>query len=133
MSGLTLYGILNSDNCRKAWRWLDSHDVAYRFHDVRADGLDAAQLDDWFARSDWQQLVNRRSTTWRGLSAAERDGLDRDSARALLLAHPTLLRRPVADSGDGLEVGFSPDVYAARFAPGAQRSSSRASSSRARR
>ncbi|MEL7447692.1 MAG: arsenate reductase [Pseudomonadota bacterium] len=116
MSELVVFGLPNCDSCRKARRWLDNHGQDYRFHDVRADGLDARLIKDWFARADWTQLVNKRSTTWRNLSDEQRSGLDEANAAALILEHPTLLRRPVLDDGGTLTVGFSDAAFKARFA-----------------
>ena len=115
MSAPVLYGIRNCDSCRKAMRWLESHDIEYRFHDVRADGLDARGLKAWFSRADWQLLFNKRSTTWRGLTPEERTGLDEASAVKLIMTHPTLLRRPVVDTGKELLIGFSEADFGHQF------------------
>ncbi len=115
MSAPVLYGIRNCDSCRKALRWLASHDIEHRFHDVRADGLDRPTLEGWFRRADWQLLFNKRSTTWRGLTDAERADLDETRALALIIAHPTLLRRPVVDTGKALLIGFAEADYAQQF------------------
>lgn len=107
----TLYGLKTCDTCRKARRWLDEQtDYAYR--DVRSDGLSLDLLCDWFDRIEWQLLVNRRSTTWKNLSPAQRDTLSRESAAELLVEHPTLLKRPVLDTGADLIIGFDPIRYA---------------------
>ena len=109
---LTLYGIPNCDSCRKARRWLEQRDIDYRFHDVREDGLTSKEIDRWATHTDWRKLVNTRSTTWRNLNPAEKSGLTLDSATALLAANPTLLKRPVAEKGDTVLVGFSDRDYA---------------------
>ncbi|GAB2780736.1 ArsC family reductase [Halomonas shantousis] len=108
-----LYGIKTCDTCRKARKALETHGVPYRYHDLREDGLDAARLDGFLTRADWQSLLNTRSQTWRGLPDEERQALDAERARALLLAHPTLIKRPVLDTGDALIVGFKNETYAA--------------------
>ncbi len=108
---MELFGLKTCDSCRKARKWLDGH-ADYDYRDVRDDGLTKALLDDWFARVEWQTLVNRRSTTWKTLSPADRDSLSRETAAALLLQHPTLLKRPVLDTGATLLVGFDPERYA---------------------
>ena len=108
---MIFYGLKTCDTCRKARRWLDAH-ADYDYRDVRNDGLDRELLGDWFDRTDWQSLVNRRSTTWKSLDPADRDGLNRDSAIDLLIQNPTLLKRPVLDTGDDLLVGFDPQRYA---------------------
>lgn len=110
---LTLYGIPNCDSCRKARKWLDSKNVAYHFHDLRADGIDRHRIREWLRAVDWKTLLNTRSTTWRELTAAEKKDLDEARAIKLLLAHPTLIKRPVLQSGETLAVGFSAEKYAA--------------------
>ena len=109
----TLYGIKNCDTVKKARQWLDSHGIAYRFHDFRVDGLTAAQLDDLAARSDWQTLLNRNSTSWRQLTVAQQSDLDQQRACALMLEFPTLIKRPVLDTGGQLMIGFKADLYQA--------------------
>ena len=108
---LTLYGLKSCDTCRQARAWLDDRNIDYRYHDVRADGLDAGLLKRWMALTDWSSLVNRRSLTWRKVPEADRSSLDEARAIALLIDNPTLLKRPVLD-GDGLLVaGFSAALY----------------------
>ena len=108
---LTIYGIPNCDTCRKARKWLEAEGVAHRFHDLREDGLDRAMLERWSTRVDWKKLLNTRSTTWRGLAAKEKQDLDAGKAIALMLEHPTLVKRPVAETGSNLIVGFSTGAY----------------------
>lgn len=108
---LTLYGIPNCDSCRKARKVLDNAGTDYRFHDLRVDGVSSEMLDRWLSSIDWQALLNTRSATWRGLDEAARTGVDEDRARKLMLAHPTLIKRPVAESGKIVKVGFSADLY----------------------
>ena len=108
----TLYGIPNCDSVRQARRWLDEHDVAYRFHDFRKDGLDAALLERWIDRlDDWGELVNRRGTTWRQLDEADKRELDRAKAVRLLIEHPTVVKRPVLEHGERVLVGFEADLW----------------------
>ena len=109
---LTLYGIPSCDSCRKARKWLDANAIAYRFHNLRADCVDDDMLERWLAAVDWKALLNTRSTTWRGLAAGDRTDLDRQRASQLMLAHPTLIKRPVAESGKTVLVGFSAESYA---------------------
>ncbi len=103
----TIYGIKNCDTCRKALKYLDKHGIEHRFHDVRIDGLDIQMLERWAATLDWEQLLNRRSLTWRNVPQDERDGITKDKAFALMLEQPTLLKRPVLESGQFTAVGFS--------------------------
>lgn len=108
---LTLYGIVQCDTVKKARRWLDGHQVPYRFHDFRRDGLDARQLRGWLEDLGWQALLNRRSTTWRGLSESERTDPDATAALVLMLRYPTLIKRPVLVAGDRVLVGFDEQRY----------------------
>ena len=108
---VTIYGIPNCDTMKKARAWLESHGVAYAFHDYRASGLDPRTLDGWVDRLGWEMLLNKASTSFRALSDADRQGLDAKKAKALMLANPTMIKRPVLDLGDRLLVGFKPDVY----------------------
>jgi arsenate reductase len=104
---LTLYGIKNCDTVRKARRWLEEQGVAYHFHDVRADGLEPALLGSLADRLGWEQLLNRRSSTYRQLPEERTADLDAERALALMLEQPTLLKRPVAARGDQARVGFN--------------------------
>ena len=106
-----LYGITNCDTVKKARQWLADHAIEYRFHDFRADGLDAAQVSAWLQELGAEQLVNRRGTTWKQLDEATRDQFSAENAAALLLAHPTLIKRPLLDTGHQRFVGFSADRY----------------------
>ena len=109
---MTLYGIPGCDTVRKARRWLDEHDVGYAFHDFRKDGLDAARVEVWIdALDDWGALVNRRGTTWRRLDDAAKENLDRERVVALLVEHPTLVKRPVLTRGERVLVGFEKDLW----------------------
>ena len=102
-----LYGIKTCDTCRNALKWLDSEGIAHRYHDFRADGLDEATLSRWLAAVGWETLLNRRGTTWRGLSDQEKDSIDESRAAALMLARPALIKRPVFDLGGTFVVGFA--------------------------
>ncbi len=108
---VTLYGIKNCDTVRKARRWLEQHAIDYRFHDLRDDGLTRARLTAWVKELGWETLLNRRSTSWRQLPAAQRDGLDRATAMELMLDHPTLIKRPVLEIDKRYYLGFKEDQY----------------------
>jgi len=112
---VTLYGIKNCDTVRKARRWLDDHRVEYRFHDLRTDGLSPDLIDHWMQGLEWEQLINRRGTTWRKLPEEQRDNLDTGTAREIMLANPTIIKRPVVDTGSGHHVGFSDDQFTRLF------------------
>jgi Spx/MgsR family transcriptional regulator len=106
---LQVYGLKNCDSCRNTLRWLEARNVPYTFHDVRADGLDADLLGDWLRTDHREYLVNRRSTTWRKLTDAQKAQAETDPL-PLLMEHPTLLKRPVITDGEVLlDVGFDPD------------------------
>ncbi|MBZ0253869.1 MAG: arsenate reductase, partial [Candidatus Methylomirabilis sp.] len=103
---IVLYGLKTCDTCKRARRFLDGRGAAYRFHDVREDGLDAKALRAWAREVGWERLVNKASATWRGLADADKADLDEAKALGLLLANPTLMKRPVFDLGDRRIVGF---------------------------
>ena len=110
-----LYGLQNCDSCRKARRWLDGHDVGYRFRDIRADAPGRKKIAQWCGKTGWQTLLNRRSTSWRSLPDQRKQDLDSHRAIELMNDNPTLIRRPVLEFGDRLFVGFDADAYAAEF------------------
>ncbi|EAU53876.1 ArsC family reductase [Mariprofundus ferrooxydans] len=111
MALVELFGIANCDTMKKARRWLDAEGVAYRFHDYRKEGLESKTLAAWVERVGWEVLLNKRGTTWRKLSDAERADLDTEKAITLMLAHPAMIKRPVLVMGDAIEVGYSPEQY----------------------
>lgn len=115
MAAVTMYGIPNCDTIKKARGWLDTHAVAFTFHDYRKDGLDRALLDRLIDRVGWETLLNRVGTTFRKLPEPERTDLDRQRATALMLAQPGMIKRPVLIADERVEVGFKPDRYAALF------------------
>ena len=110
-----LYGIRNCDTMKKAWTWLDDHGVAYDFHDYKKEGVEQGRLEGWVERLGWETVLNRAGTTFRKLPEAERTNLDAAKAVALMIAQPSMIKRPVLEAGDDLLVGFKPDLYAARF------------------
>ncbi len=110
---LTLYGIRNCDTMKKARVWLDAHGVEYAFHDYKVAGIDAARLEDWIGRVGWEVLLNRAGTTFRKLPEADRADLNAAKVTALMLAQPSMIKRPVLDTGDALLVGFKPERYEA--------------------
>jgi len=113
---IILYGIPNCETVRKARTWLIDHDITYRFHDFRKDGISRELIAGWLAAVPWQSLVNTRGTTWRALPQQQRDAVvDADSAIALMLASPSVIKRPVLASTDGYQVGFSPQQYEQLF------------------
>lgn len=111
----TIYGIKNCDTMKKAFKWLDAHGVDYEFHDFKKAGLDEKRLKAWVKQLGWEALVNRRGLTWRKLPEAEREDVNAAKAIALMLAKPSLVKRPVLDTGKTLQVGFKPEEYEALF------------------
>lgn len=108
-----MYGIKNCDTVKKARTWLDGKGIVYRFHDFRVDGLDAPTLALWRDALGWEKLLNKSSTTFRGLPDDDRNGLDAEKAAALMLAYPTMIKRPVLDVDGRFMVGFKPALYEA--------------------
>jgi arsenate reductase len=111
---VTIYGIKNCDTMKKARAWLDKKGVAYDFHDYKAKGVERAKLEGWAKKAGWETLLNRAGTTFRKLPDKEKDGLSEKKAIGLMLAQPSMIKRPVLDLGGGkLLVGFKPEIYAA--------------------
>lgn len=111
----TLYGIKNCDTVKAARHWLETHHIEYRFHDFRADGLTLAQVQAWLQELGADTLINKRSTTWKQLDATTRAGLSENNAASLLVANPTLIKRPLLDIGHQRAVGFSTELYQSLF------------------
>ena len=113
---VTLYGIPNCDQVRAARRWLDTHGVDYRFHDFKRDGLAPALATRWLRQVGADRLINRKGTTWKNLTDAERlaAGAVADAAR-LLGAHPSVVKRPLLEHGEQVVVGFDRGAYGALF------------------
>lgn len=112
IQAMKLYGIPNCNSVKAAKAWFTDKGRTVVFHDFRKDGVPETALDHWLDSVGWQVLVNRRGTTWRGLPPDEQASLvDRASARRLLLAYPTLIKRPVLECGERVLVGFDPHLY----------------------
>ena len=114
---ITMYGIPNCDTVKKARVWLDQHGVAYDFHDYKKAGIDAGRLGRWVDEHGWETVLNRAGTTFKKLPEADKANLDRDKAIALMIAQPSMIKRPVLDLGDRRIVGFKPEVYQAALTP----------------
>jgi arsenate reductase len=112
---ITIYGIKNCDTMKKARAWLDGHGVAYEFHDYKAAGIDRGRLEGWVREVGWEILLNRAGTTFRGLPEKDKEGLTEKRAVALMLAQPSMIKRPVLDVGGRLLVGFKPEIYEKAF------------------
>lgn len=109
---LHIYGIANCDTMKKARHWLDQQGLAYQFHDYKKEALEPDQLRQWVAELGWEQLLNRRGTTWRKLPEDIRERINEASAIEVMLAQPSIIKRPVLDLGNRRLVGFNPDAYA---------------------
>lgn len=111
---LTLYGIPNCNTVKKSRTWLDSHSVAYQFHDFKKLGIDQATLDSWLTQQPWDKLVNRAGMTWRGLNDAEKAAVnDNASAAALMQTKTSVIKRPVVvQDGNIVALGFDESLYA---------------------
>lgn len=108
-----LYGIKACDTMKKARSWLDEHGVAYRFHDYKTAGIDRARLEKWCDEHGWDKVLNRAGTTFRKLSEEQKADLDQTRAIELMLAQPSMIKRPVLDLGSRTLLGFKPELYAA--------------------
>jgi arsenate reductase (glutaredoxin) len=110
---VTIYGIKNCDTMKKARAWLDKHGVAHSFHDYKTAGVERERLERWCKKVGWETLLNRSGTTFRKLADRDKNRLDEKKAVALMLAQPSMIKRPVLDLGGGkLVVGFAPESYA---------------------
>jgi arsenate reductase len=109
---ITIYGIKNCDTMKKARTWLDGHGVAYNFHDYKLAGIERSQLEGWASKVGWETLLNRAGTTFRKLPDNDKEGLNEKKAIALMIAQPSMIKRPVLEVGGKLVVGFKPEEYA---------------------
>jgi arsenate reductase len=112
---ITIYGIKNCDTMKKARAWLDGHDVAYAFHDYKASGIDKGRLESWSKTVGWETLLNRAGTTFRALPDKDKQAISEKKAIALMMAQPSMIKRPVLDVSGKLLVGFKPEQYAGVF------------------
>ena len=112
---ITLYGIPNCDTVKKARNWLADAGVDYMFHDYKKVGIDEASLRRWADEAGWEKLLNKAGTTFLKLPDADKADIDADKAVALMLAHPSMIKRPVVEGVGTFLVGFKPDLYAAAF------------------
>ena len=114
---ITIYGIKNCDTMKKARAWLDKAGVEYSFHDYKTAGIEREQLERWAKKAGWETLLNRAGTTFKKLSDKDKEGVTEKKALALMLAQPSMIKRPVLELGGGkLLVGFKPELYKSAFA-----------------
>jgi arsenate reductase len=112
---ITVYGIRNCDTMKKARAWLDGHGIAYDFHDYKLAGIDRKKLEAWCQELGWENVLNRAGTTFRKLPETARADLTAATAMALMLAQPSMIKRPVLDLGKQRLLGFKPEIYAQAF------------------
>ena len=112
---LIVYGIPNCDTVKKARIWLDGHGIVFTFHDYKKAGIVAAKLRSWCTDMGWAVILNRSGTTFRALPQEDKENIDTGKAIALMLAQPSMIKRPIIETGGKLLVGFKPDAYAAAF------------------
>ncbi|MDB5810011.1 MAG: spxA [Betaproteobacteria bacterium] len=110
-AALKLYGIKNCDTIKKARAWLDAHRLQFEFHDYKSSGIERERLENWCNEAGWETLLNRAGTTFRKLPDQARESLTADKAIALMLAQPSMIKRPVLEHGGKLTVGFKPEIY----------------------
>lgn len=115
MVAITLYGIRNCDTMKKARAWLDDRQIAYRFHDYKAEGIDASSIGRWIEVLGWETVLNRSGTTFRALAPTDKADLTAQKAVALMLAQPSMIKRPILDLDGRYLAGFKPDLYEAAF------------------
>ena len=112
---VVIYGIRNCDTMKKAFAWLQSHDVDYVFHDYRKHGVEPQKLAGWCREAGWETLLNRAGTTFRKLPDVDKEGLDAARAVRVMAANPSTIKRPIVEYPGGLLVGFKPDEWEAAF------------------
>lgn len=110
-----IYGIKNCDTMVKARRWLEAHAIAAEFHDYKVSGIDTQTLKGWADRLGWQKLINTSGQTFRKLPEEDRVDLDEAKAMRLMQTQPSMIRRPILDSGEDLIAGFKPEIYESVF------------------
>jgi len=111
MQAVILYGIRNCDTVKKARAWLERQGVEYRFHDYKVAGIEVAKLNRWCDEVGWEALLNRAGTTFRKLPPSQKESIDQERAVALMLAQPSVIKRPVVELNGKLIVGFKPELY----------------------
>jgi len=122
---VTIYGIKNCDTMKKAFAWLDKTGVAYDFHDYKKAGITKGDLEKWCKVAGWETVLNRAGTTFRKLPDADKEGLTERKAIALMMAQPSMIKRPVLDDGKRLLVGFKPDEYEKELGKAARKKAAR--------
>jgi arsenate reductase len=112
MGKIAIYGIKNCDTMKKARIFLEKKGIGYDFHDYKVEGVERARLEGWAGKVGWEALLNRAGTTFRKLPETDKEGLTEKKAIALMLAQPSMIKRPVLEAGGKILVGFRPEDYA---------------------
>lgn len=112
---ITLFGIKNCDTMKKAFRWLNDHHIEYAFHDYKKAGLDEATAKAWVETLGWENIINKRGTTWRKLDEETKDTLNNDSAVHIMMAQPSVIKRPLLMVEDTIYLGFNAEDYAQKL------------------
>lgn len=112
---ITIFGLTTCDTTRAARKWLAGRGVEAAYHDLREDKLTKAQVEGWVKELGWEKVLNKTSTTWRGLPDSDKVGLNQAKAVSLLLKHPTLVKRPLLERGEEVTLGFKAEVYGELF------------------
>ncbi len=115
MSTVQIYGIKSCDTMKKALKWLDAHEIAFEFHDYKKAPIDIQSLEGWLDQVAWDELINKRGTTWRKLSEEDKSGIDKAKAIRLIQSNNSLIKRPVLRIGEKIHLGFKADNYAQLF------------------
>ena len=113
---VTIYGIKNCDTMKKARSWLELNSVDYSFHDYKAAGIDRAHLETWCDAAGWETVLNRAGTTFKKLDDSQKADFTREKAIGLMLAQPSMIKRPVLEAKSKITVGFKPEIYQTLFA-----------------
>jgi arsenate reductase len=108
---ITIYGIPNCDTMKKARKWLEANGVEYEFHDYKKLGVPENKLQNWVKQSGWETVLNQRGSTWRKLDDKTRNSINETSAIEIMLDHPSIIRRPILESGNKVLIGFRADEY----------------------
>jgi len=112
---VTIHGIKNCDTMKKAFAWLEAHAVAYDFHDYKKVPPTRTQLEKWCRTAGWEKVLGRAGPTFRKLPDASKENLTQAKAIALMLSNPSMIKRPILETGTNLAIGFKPETYAALF------------------
>lgn len=110
-----IYGIKACDTMKKAFTWLADNGIEFEFHDYKKQGITSDKLNDWLAKTEWDQLINTRGTTWRKLSDTDKTDVDNAKAVALCLVNQSLIKRPLIEFNGDVHLGFKPDMYTSIF------------------